>query len=797
MTKFRKFIPVLVCSFLIAGGSVAAIRGLNNSLAKEAQDTTDCGPVAFSGIAFNVAGGGDGASIYLTAPENSVTFSGWDYKIHPVGGQGGLFIGDRDMGNVEMVKFSATEYYVGVGTTLTAADAGKAVTITGEWTYSDGENDHTFAVSPEFKVRWAGANWGNYFDLEDYETVSLLDFGIADSSGTAIDTEQGYGIDNLYHNAFALNNETGSYALQFTIEALDDVDMTGHFNVRVGSNSSWGLGHLIQVNLNNFWGAHGWGDIYEVKDDAILQESGEIPVDLDAGASHLFEMGVVKIKNSSNFNVFVKYDSAFIYNSSWLLDESERTTRVGLYYGGTNLAISNSIQEPVGTVGLTPGVPNSNLGIHFHCTEDLAPGLVSWQDYGLPYSNDAIKLNGTSMVAGKINYFKKVGGAGNNVYYLSFFDAGVTPVKGDKLFIGGTFKFVQTVIVGEGDDAVRVPQKLRKLSIKFSAFVFDGTDWLIYDLPLLTDSAETELEAGNLLLNIGKWNPDHSRQCVKEFDQDSDSLVYKKDRNGHTGVYFTNSNETTHGEFRVYLPDNGYKSETKGYAMTKMSFDYILDDAGVPTETGRNHSLTEDGYYVPAAGPATNKFTLQVMCHNTISLGMYFDYDIELINDGRLHTYTFNLNYSDVFGFAFVLWNFKGTFFMSNCHANYLEYNQALNELVYDALKMYNYKDESGSCTSYYADAKAAYEALTDTEKGIFNTEAAYGSARARLAAWALANGEVFDPISGTFTANTHGINATALDKNNVVVISVVIFAIALISVAGVMLVIKKRKYNK
>lgn len=793
MTKFRKFIPVLVCSFLIAGGSVAAICGLNNSLAKEAQATTDCGPVAFSGIAFNLAGGGDGAGIYLTAPENSVTFSGWDYKIHPVGGQGGLFIGNRDMGNVEMVKFSATEYYVGVGTTLTDADAGKAVTITGEWTYSDGENDHTFAVSPEFKVRWAGANWGNYFDLEDYETVSLLDCGIADSSGVAINTEDDYDytFSNLYHNGFALANDTGSYALQFRIEALDNEDMTGHFYIRVGSTSAWGTGHMIQVLLNNFWGAKGWGDIQESKNDVVLQESGEIPVDLDAGASHLFEMGVVKIKNSSNFNVFVKYDNAFIYNSSWLLvDESERTTRVGLYYGGTNLAISNTIEAPAGTVGLTAGVPNGTAGVHFHCTQDLVPGFSNWRDYGIPFSNDAVTLNGASITAGKTNYFKKVGAAGYNVYYISFTDLGVTPKAGDKLFIGGTFKFVETTDPELGD---RVPVKLHKISLKTSAFFFDGTDWLNYDLGLLEDASVDDLPADSLLRNIGLYNSDQSKCALKNFDQTPETLVYKKDLNNDAGLFFTSSASKS-SEVRFYLPGNDYKAESMGYAIRSVSFDYMIVDGNKEVGTEAGASLTADGFYFDSAASTTTSYMVQLMDKKS---KIYYCFDAPLVADGQLHTFTLNIAYSDVTGIVMKLFKFNGTFFVTNLRFDANEYNAALNSLVYDSLKMYSYRTESGTCTEYYAGAKAAYEALTDSEKGIFNTDAAYGSARARLTAWALANGEVFDPISGTFTANTHGINATSLDKNNVVVISVVICAIALISAAGVMLVIKKRKYNK
>ena len=221
----------------------------------------------------------------------------------------------------------------------------------------------------------------------------------------------------------------------------------------------------------------------------------------------------------------------------------------------------------------------------------------------------------------------------------------------------------------------------------------------------------------------------------------------------------------------------------------------MLFRSGVATEQGRNHSIDENGYFVQTAGAVANKFTIQAMCQHTHTDTTYFDRDVELVNDGKMHSVTLSIPYADICGFCFVLWNFDGAFFMSNCHADYLEYDQALNEFVTESLKMYHYLG-SNQCGDYYAGAKAAYEALSAEQKSVFNTEAAYASARARLSAWAIANGEVFDPISGTFTANTHGL-LTISQNNNVIIISAVIGVIAMISLAGVVLAIRRRRLHK
>ena len=225
----------------------------------------------------------------------------------------------------------------------------------------------------------------------------------------------------------------------------------------------------------------------------------------------------------------------------------------------------------------------------------------------------------------------------------------------------------------------------------------------------------------------------------------------------------------------------------------------MIDDHGKTTTTNRNHSLTEDGYYVPCTtenATSNCKFTIQALVKYAKDSNMYHDFDVELVNDGCLHTVTLNLAYSEVMGFAFVLWNFDGAFFMSNVHADFIEYNANLESFVGTKLKMYSYVGD-GQCASYYADAKTAYAALSADEKALFNTHAGYGSAKARLAAWALANGETFDAAAGTFTPNGAGSILNLKNNSNIAIIVVASTVLVAASLLGVLLVLKKRKYSK
>ena len=336
------------------------------------------------------------------------------------------------------------------------------------------------------------------------------------------------------------------------------------------------------------------------------------------------------------------------------------------------------------------------------------------------------------------------------------------------------------------------------MSDSYVGYKYVGADYVATVRNGLGEASIDDLPADSIIRNIGGWNPGHTKNAVKEFDQTIDSLLYRFDTNGNAGLYFTNNNPNTHGEFRLYFPGNGYKSETKGYAMTTLTFDYMYQNAGTVEESPLNHTLTADGYYVPYDGvtKGSANLTMQALIKYAKDDNMYHDYEIELINDGQLHTATLNLAYSEVMGFAWQLWNFSGTFLLSNVQVDYQEYNANLEALVGDKLKMYAYTGD-GQCASYYADAKAAYLALSADEKALFNSFAGYGSAKARLTAWAAANGETFDAAAGTFTPNGAGALFGIVSKSNATIIIVVATALTMISALGVGLMIRRRRLAK
>ncbi len=135
---------------------------------------------------------------------------------------------------------------------------------------------------------------------------------------------------------------------------------------------------------------------------------------------------------------------------------------------------------------------------------------------------------------------------------------------------------------------------------------------------------------------------------------------------------------------------------------------------------------------------------------------------------------------------------------MSNVHANYQTYNANLDNM-YGLLKMYDsYNDPNYTdCTDYYAAAKAGYLALDADEKALFGTNAAYASAKARLVAWADANGDVFDAAAGTITAKANMRLFNGVDNQNSIAIIIAIAMSSSVVLLGVLLVLKKKhKYN-
>ena len=115
----------------------------------------------------------------------------------------------------------------------------------------------------------------------------------------------------------------------------------------------------------------------------------------------------------------------------------------------------------------------------------------------------------------------------------------------------------------------------------------------------------------------------------------------------------------------------------------------------------------------------------------------------------------------------------------------------AAETYAYRYLHMRDYLVGDGSCKTYYASAKAAFEVLTDGQKAEFIK---LTSAVERLQAWADANGEAFDPVNKTFTKLFVEKYIKGSSANYAIIIIVATVSITALGVA--LMVLKKKKHN-
>ena len=103
--------------------------------------------------------------------------------------------------------------------------------------------------------------------------------------------------------------------------------------------------------------------------------------------------------------------------------------------------------------------------------------------------------------------------------------------------------------------------------------------------------------------------------------------------------------------------------------------------------------------------------------------------------------------------------------------------------------------DGDGSCEDYYPLANSAYARLFETDKTAFCTENAYADARARLAAWASANGESLNLTTHVLGFSNNGGLLSLIkeeDKNSALII-VIISLVSLTAIGGYFF-IRRRK---
>ena len=134
----------------------------------------------------------------------------------------------------------------------------------------------------------------------------------------------------------------------------------------------------------------------------------------------------------------------------------------------------------------------------------------------------------------------------------------------------------------------------------------------------------------------------------------------------------------------------------------------------------------------------------------------------------------------------------------------------AVNDFIASNMHLENLDDESGKCKSegWYSAAKTAFAGLSEAQKEIILGSASeykvidakswkYSDIKARLSAWATANGESFDPNTGAFTKNTaKNVFFEENSKTGAIVSLAAVAGIGLIA-TGVLFLLRKKKEEK
>lgn len=126
--------------------------------------------------------------------------------------------------------------------------------------------------------------------------------------------------------------------------------------------------------------------------------------------------------------------------------------------------------------------------------------------------------------------------------------------------------------------------------------------------------------------------------------------------------------------------------------------------------------------------------------------------------------------------------------------------NTALNRFGVNKLdsKTVSFDDnrETGACLSKYAAAKTFFNTyVTSSQRVAFATNANYANLKARMMAWAAANGEVinFDANTGALTASSNNTLFFKEQSNQLIIISIVISTLLVVGLISAR-IIKKRK---
>ena len=525
----------------------------------------------------------------------------------------------------------------------------------------------------------------------------------------------------------------------------------------------WNVAPITQVSRDAFWLN---GVPTQSDGNAVIQK-------LD---NYAYQICIDQIK-WSKYHDLVKADDTILVQGKWQAVYESTTfditvTPIYFQYTGSGW-VKLDTYDIVLNFSIDQGRKTNKNELYLRPDiENPVPPDVGWHNRLSSASNDCLALNGVS--ASKATQLIKVL---EYAYLVYLPDAGFDVATDDIVTLQGEYRYSTPLLVFH--------VHITSISVQWN-----GSEWGL----TMEDASFDDLPANSLLRNLGKYKATGaSGTAIKGLDQTPETLLYRRDTNGNVGYLFTQSTAASTCEFRFYLDDNDYYGELYGQAVRSVSFDYMITNTATCTGTEAGASLSPTGELISKDSNPDKAYMVQFVSKNRVN---YYCFDLDLVADGKLHTCTLNIAFSDVTGFNFKVFGFFGSFFISNLVADYDAYNQALNDLVVDGLRMYSYKTDSNDCLTYYADAKAAYLALSGSDKGTFANNASYASARARLAAWAAANGDVLDLENGTIAEGARFIQLGNHNSVNTIIIAIAFASSSIIALCVLFTLRKRRKHN-
>ena len=352
---------------------------------------------------------------------------------------GAALINGVDAGNVPIkkVNIGAIVYHVNL---LTNVSPGDVVKLSGSWsgTSSNGTT-YNFSINT-FSLRWSGTTWLAEYDLEPYDTVTLVSASFDDLDRIAFDYFKAPSAWNTYTTS--ASNARNSFAFVFNFEAYGK--MTDSLQIRVGTSGNYDGGHFYRLDVNNTWNETAGGVIkmLELNGSTTVRYSPDFPQNLQAGSRHVIEFGSIYIKNSNKTFDYIKCDGEYGYQEVVTPYNDNRTTKVSLYYGGNNIFVGSALDQKNRDTTLSFNRTNENKGIYLNGPVNDIP-VDGWNVKGVPASKYNALLNGQPMYqyGTEAMPLAKHSEESEDNYYIDFDSFSINFSEGDVVTLSDEYHF--------------------------------------------------------------------------------------------------------------------------------------------------------------------------------------------------------------------------------------------------------------------------------------------------------------------------------------------------------------------